>query len=208
MLPDALWPNLILFVLGNAAAWTLVRTGLWHFGLGLAAVLWIAGDLALVLRFVFDETGGAYVASLITMQLAGVVGAGWTFFALWRRSRPEEKKANVEVLREAQYAWLRGEVDDALAASKRVVRRDPWLLGARVFLARLLRDADRKSRAASMLRTAARIDDGSWADLIAAELEACGQADSVRTSVLRRKPKPDVVPTPGPGSDKANRAAG
>lgn len=184
MFPDAFLPNLAIFLVAQAVAWTYLRTGLVPRGISVIVGTWIAADTALVARFGFDEPGFVYVASLVVMQAWTLLETGRLCRGRWRRSRAAFLVEREATYRQAFVDWLRDDLQPAAESLLRLIRVDPWDLDSRLLLAKVsaaaadiraarrqfiaARRLDRDSRHADAIRIAlARLDgepDGSFAE--------------------------------------------
>lgn len=175
MFEDAFLPNLLVFLLGQAAAWGYVRTGLVVRGALVMVVGWAAADIALVARFMFSETGAVYRGALILMQAWSLVE--FVLFAtgrILRRSKARQAEREV-LLREAGIHWLKDELALARPIYARLVRRDPWDADAALGLATVLGDLGSQRPARRWLRRVRALDTKKHlADVVEIELERLG----------------------------------
>ena len=172
MFADAFLPNLLVFVLGQIAAWGYVRTGLVVRGAIAMVICWTAADFALVARFAFSETGTSYRAALLMMQVWSLVE--FVLFVTGRvlRRSPARRAERSRLLREAGIHWLRDEADQARPIYARLVRRDPWDVEAALGLATIFADAGATRPARAWLGRVRSLDTTkALADVVELELE-------------------------------------
>lgn len=176
MFADHLLPNLLIFLVGQAAVIGLLRTGLVAHGVALVLGTWLFADAALVARLVFAIDGAGYVALLVAMQVLSLGGAAWLLHGRWRRTRPGVIADRERSFRDALRHYLRDELDASARILAGLCRRDPWDLPARLLRARVDAAAGRGERARAGLRRARGLDGAErYADLIHGELEALGR---------------------------------
>ena len=173
MFPDSLLPNLLIFLVGQAAVVGLLRTGLVAHGVALVLATWGLADAALVARLVFDVDGAGFVALLVVLQVLSIGAAGLFVWGRWRRRRPDVVAAREETFRAAIRHFVRDEHDDAVRLLSGLCRRDPWDLPSRLARAQVEAAAGRVARARSALRSARSLEGSErYADLITGELQA------------------------------------
>ncbi len=165
-------PNLIVFLIGQAAAWGYLRTGLVPRGLVSLIGGWVLADAALVARFAYDQEGAVFVASLAGMQMLAVFEAFRFVVGRTRRRMPAAVVARRQASREAFVRYLRNDLEGAIAGYRSLVRRDPWDLTSRFALGRAWIRSGDVTRGRRALRAARRLDrDGRYADLLHATAE-------------------------------------
>lgn len=168
MLTDALLPNLVLFLLGQAAAWFHLRTGRRWVGLSVSGVLWVLIDWFCVAKLVFAATGAVVVVPLVAMQAIAVLAAGWLLVRIARRRWSATARQRPELFGAALAAYLRGDLAEARSTFRRLVRSDPWDCAAWVALGNVERCAGDSRRAARAYWRGRGVDTRSeFADLIA-----------------------------------------
>ncbi|MEO0480133.1 MAG: hypothetical protein AAF196_11695 [Planctomycetota bacterium] len=205
MFADSLWLNLLLFVCGQIAGWSILRSGLVVTGVAVLAVLWIAADLALVLRFVLDDQGAAYLASLWITQLTALGAAAGYFGLRIRTARDSARLAARQDISEIQRLLLRAERDEAVVRLRKLVRRDPWHVAARILLASELRERGKLGAAKRLLQGARRIDDGAYLDLIEAEAKRLpGKGASSTKTMVRTKSRPRTASSARSATERQN----
>ena len=171
MFPDSFGANLAVFALGQAIAWTCLRTGLVVRGLVTMIALWVLADLALVLRFAGGETGWLYVASLAAMQAIALFEALRFLRARLRRRSQAFARSRERAFKAATVSFLRDELDAARAAFGDVVRADPWEMPARLWLGTIEARCGRRRRGRRRLVEARRLDrSGRFSDVLDREL--------------------------------------
>ncbi|MBK8979285.1 MAG: hypothetical protein IPM29_25590 [Planctomycetes bacterium] len=205
MFPDSTLANLGLFVAAQLVVWAYLGSGLVVRGVVLLVASWVLGDVALVSRFVFGETGWPYVASLLGMQ-------GLTLFEVvrlahgqWQRRSPRRQAERERSFRAASVAFMCDDIAGAERGFARLVRRDPWELRARLALARIRVLQQRPSSARRLLIAARRLDrDGDFRDWIDLELGALARGHGARARAVEAAPPP---PDEGPAEAAAEPAA-
>lgn len=157
MFADSFWPNLLIFLLGQAVACAYLATGRVARGGCLMLGLLVLADVALVARFAYGAEH-VVVAALVCMQAYALVEAGFFAFGRWYRRRPMVQARRREDYTAALVAELRG--DDLAAAQtlQRLCRRDPWDIESTLGLASANRRLGRLRSAAAMLRRARHLD--------------------------------------------------
>lgn len=171
MFADAFLPNLLVFVLGQIAAWGYVRTGLVVRGALAMVVCWAAADFALVARFAYSETGTPYRAALLVMQVWSLVEFVFFVTGRWMRRSPARRAERARLLREAGIHWLRDEADAARPIYTRLVRRDPWDAAAALGLATLHVENGDSRKARTWLHRVRAVDtEKAFADVVEHEL--------------------------------------
>lgn len=171
MFADAFWPNFVLFLLGQVAAWGYLRTGLGGRGAWVLVLTWVLADVALVARFGYDHVGSVYVGSLAGMQFVAVAAFGAFLFARVRR-RLKGVVGRVAALRRAGFvAYLRGDLEVAIDKFGRILRLDPWDTSARVALGTALLRQGRARPGRRILRSVRGLDRaGSYTHAVQSEL--------------------------------------
>lgn len=165
MFVDAVLPNLLLFGVGQAAAWLYLRTGRFWLGATTTVALWVLLDWWLVGRFVLGLPLHEQQLPLVLLQLLAVAAAAAFAGARLRRRlaaavRPQRFRAGLEQL-------LAGRLDAARATFRGLVRSDPWDAPAWIALGDALRHGGDLRRARRCYRRAARVDTaGGYRDLL------------------------------------------
>ena len=126
MAPFAFLPNLVAFLLGQAAAWYYLRTGRTWVG-GLATLgLWISFDAWLLARYVFAADGATMRSLAAVVQVLAVALTLRLAQQLWRRRRSPAARARSDRFRTALGAYLRSDLAAAEDGYRGLVRTDPW----------------------------------------------------------------------------------
>lgn len=187
MFADAFLPNLVLFVLGQAAAIAWLRTGMTTRGVVAMVMIWLLADAALLAHFALGRQDFTYHAPLSLMQLWSAFEAvAFSFLRLrawiWRRRRQ----------RSAQFAaahvlYLRGDHAGAVAAFARLRHFDPWDVAAAVAQANALAAGGQGKRAGRLLRKARALDlGGGYRDFIDDRLQQLAAARQGGASTQQR----------------------
>ncbi|MBX3463397.1 MAG: tetratricopeptide repeat protein [Planctomycetes bacterium] len=171
MFAEQAWPNLLLFAAGQVAAWIYLRSGRIGIGLAATAALWVLADWFLLARFAFRVGVGASSWPLAGMQAVALATVATLLLAWWRRTSSPAARARLPRFRAAQAAYLRGDLDGAGAAFRRLVRTDPWDAAAWIALANVLARQGRARPARRCLVHARRLDTRrQYGDLIRHQL--------------------------------------
>lgn len=167
MFADHFVPNLVIFLLGAAAAAGWLRTGMVVRGAVLLALLLVAADLALVARFVYDDRGAVFLLGLVLMQALAIAGlAWWTVYGVRLRWSPDRRNRS-ELLATGTRHYMRNELPEAEAIYRRLRRANPWDVAAVLGLATAVWRIGRIPVAARLLREARSLDrKGAYGQLI------------------------------------------
>lgn len=185
MFADAFLPNLVLFVLGQAAAIAWLRTGMTTRGVVAMVMIWLLADAALLAHLALGRQDFTYHAPLALMQLwAAFEAVAFSFLRvrawLWRRRRQRR-----EQFAAAHVLYLRGDHGGAIAAFARLRHFDPWDVAAAVAQANALAANGAGKRAERLLRKARALDLGSgYRDFIDERLQqlAAGRRGTAKAS--------------------------
>jgi len=187
---DNFWVQALFFALLLVAAVGNMRTG--RFGLGFAQFVlgWLLADGALVMRFVFEETGPAFTRTVLALQVCATVGIATYAFGRIRRRLTGFRDRQDQRYLDALDRFMAGDDEAAIAGLRRIVRKDPWDGQARAMLA-TVHAANGRRRAALRWyrRSAALLADGEWRDEIEEEIR-CLQRKKAAPAKQR---KPDAV---------------
>ncbi len=137
MFPDDFLPQILFFLLTQATAFGLLRTGMLVWGFSVMVLGWVLGDLALILHFVFPSHVTAYALSLWGLQLLALLGFPLFFGWRWLRRRESFRSIQERIYGEALDHFMAGRDEEARERFSRLVQRDPWDVEALLFLARL-----------------------------------------------------------------------
>jgi tetratricopeptide (TPR) repeat protein len=177
MFADSFLANLLIFVIGQAAAWGNMRTGRVVRGLALMVGAWALADLALMFRFVFESMRASYLPVLVVLQAWSLVEAALLGHGRLRRRSWRRRPARLALYREAFEHYLRNDLPAARSLQQRLVRRDPWDTEATLALATTLARAGERKKARKLFRRARAIDlEARFHDVIADELDRIGAA--------------------------------
>lgn len=185
MFEDSLPINLVIFLTGQLVAYLYLRTGRRQRGLALMIGGWILVDVALVQRFAFGKVDEVYYSALVAMQAWSTLEFLGYFYSRIRRRRKAVLARRDLEFRSGFQAYLRNDLEPAIAAFRGIVRRDPWDLPVMVALATALArtgEPRRCRRSRSLLRAARDLDiDSVFTDVIEGEsqLPAETAGDSV-----------------------------
>ncbi|MBL9077632.1 MAG: hypothetical protein JNL08_09020 [Planctomycetes bacterium] len=158
MFADQLWPNLLLFAAGQAAAWYYLHTGRTRIGAASTVALWVLVDWWLVAHYVYRASGGDLLLPLGLMQATALLTVAALGFALWRRRWSAAAKARPERFTAGMATYLRGDLPAAELEFRRLVRTDPWDAAAWLALANVLARAGRVGPARRCCRRALGVD--------------------------------------------------
>jgi tetratricopeptide (TPR) repeat protein len=191
----AFLPNLLIFLLGQAAAYGYLRTGRTARGVSLMVGAFVLADIALLARFGFANAEDVFLAALIGMQAWSLAEfAVFTFGRIRRRLPGVQRRREIE-FREAFLAYLRDEYDVAMRLFRRLLRRDPWDTESMLGLATVLDRRGKRRQARSHYRRARSLDrEGLWQDVIREELRrfAAGRTPA-RPSTVTARVLPEAV---------------
>lgn len=198
MFVDAVLPNLVLFGLGQAAAWLYLRTGRFWLGTAVTVALWTLLDWWIVGRYLFGVPAAGQVLPLTLLQFVALGAAAAYGLARARRrlaaaSRPDRFRAGMEQL-------LGSRLDEARATFRSLVRADPWDVAAWIALGDVHRRGDELRRARRCYRRAAGVDTAfAYRDLLRHRAALC--ARPARSA--RQGPGSGPPPTAGGEADRA-----
>jgi hypothetical protein len=171
--------NLLVFVVGQAAALFYVRTGRTGIGLLGAVATWLMLDWWLIARFVqaAPEPELALVAGLL--QLVSLLLAGLLAFARWRRRWSRTARQRTELFATGMAQYLRGEHVAAKATFGRLVHTDPWDVAAWIALGDVCGRAGEAKRARRCWRRARAVDTkAEFSDVLRSSRRATGAASA------------------------------
>lgn len=151
-------PNLLLFLLGVAAAFWLLRTGMVRRGVIVLVVLLAAADLALLARYAWDLRGAWLLTPLLLMQGVALVAAGWLVFALARRRWSAVRAERDRLFADGMAHYLRDELPQAAAVFAKLRRADPWDVPATIAFANVLAAQGLGRQALRLLAHGAALD--------------------------------------------------
>ena len=172
MFPDSLLANLMLFGMGQVAAWGYLRTGRIARGVALMVGSWVLADVALLARFAYEFGDHVYLTALVLMQLYCVVEFALFVWGRARRRTTEARKRRELRYRDAFTHYLRNETEPASQIYRRMLRSDPWDVEAALSLATLMARAGQQRKARSLFRSVRSMDrEGCYGEVIAEELE-------------------------------------
>ncbi len=134
MFEDSLLINIIIFLLGQIAAWGYLRTGMIGRGTFLIVATWVLADLALVSHFAYQEES-LFRSSLMALQVCSTVGFLLFSSARVRRRSSWFLRLRHQRMREAFVHYLRNEFSAAILLYRRQLRKDPWDIHAKLGLA-------------------------------------------------------------------------
>jgi hypothetical protein len=171
MFEESFLINLVIFLLGQWAAYGYLRTGLRQRGLALMILGWVLVDVILVERYAFERTGIFYRVSLACLQAYSLVEfVLFTGGRIRRRLRSVRRAREVD-FRQAFLHYLNDEMVLAEAGYRRILKRDPWDEEATLGLATTLARIGKSKKARAMFRRARALDqDGRFTDVIGDEL--------------------------------------
>ncbi|MBL8726991.1 MAG: hypothetical protein JNM25_01080 [Planctomycetes bacterium] len=158
MFADQLWPNLVLFAAGQAAAWYYLHTGRTRIGTAVTVALWVLADWFLVAKYVFRVTGADLVLPLVSLQVVAGATVLALSFAQWRRRRSAVARQRQALFAAGLTAYLRADHGEAEATFRRLVRSDPWDSAAWIALGNVLARAGRPKPARRCYRRALGVD--------------------------------------------------
>jgi len=190
MFPDQFFPQLLFFLLAQAAAFGLLRTGMLVWGFSVMVLGWILGDLALILHFGFPSLVTGYSLSLWGLQLLAL-SSSLLFFG-WRILR---RGKGFRAAQERDYGraldlFMAGRDPEARLMFRRLSRRDPWDVEALLFLGRL--EPRSRGRAIRRMRLCARLSGVS-----PMALEAEEEIRRLQCGARREPPAADPEARPG-----------
>lgn len=151
-------PNLLLFLVGVAAAFWLLRTGMVRRGVVVLVVLFATADLALLARYAYDLRNAWLLVPLASMQVVAVAAAGWLLFALARRRWSAVRAERRQLFAAGMAHYLRDELPQAAAVFARLRRADPWDVPATIASANVLAAQGRARQAVRLLSHGATLD--------------------------------------------------
>ena len=194
MFSDSLLANLAFFAIGQVAVVGYMVTGRLNRGLVLLVATWVFADVALVARFIYDHTGWVYLTALLSLQATALAEFGGIAFLRWRRSRPGVRDRRDDARQEVALLYLSDQLDEAAAILRRMLRRDPWDLGACVQLAKVERCRGLGGRAGRLRRRARQLDlDGVYVGILDEERRLADRVGSV-VAVNGGRPNDEATP--------------
>lgn len=172
MFPDSFWFQFVVFLLAQGLAYGFLRTGLLLRGWGLLVSSWIAADVALVCRFVFDQSDGLYLWALVVLQVHTMIEAVLMLVGRLRHHSPQLQQDREERYRAAFRAYLRNRLDPAADTFRRLARRDPWDLESLLAWATVLNRQGEGRKARWLLMRVGWLDRSDrYRDVIEVEVE-------------------------------------
>ncbi|MBK8096003.1 MAG: hypothetical protein IPK26_02795 [Planctomycetes bacterium] len=148
----------MLLLLGAAAAFWLLRTGMVRRGVFVLVVLFAAADLALLARHAFDLRGAWLHAPLLLMQGVAIAAAGWLVIALTRRRWSTVRSKRQHLFAAGMAHYLRDELPQAATVFSQLRRADPWDVPATIAFANVLAAQGRVRQALRLLGHGAALD--------------------------------------------------
>lgn len=196
MFPDQFFPQLLFFLLAQAAAFGLLRTGMLVWGFSVMVLGWVLGDLALILHFAFPTQVTGYALSLWALQLLALASASLFFGWRFLRRRKGFRAAQERDYEKALDLFMSGRDPEAIRIFRRLFRRDPWDVEALLFLGRL--EQRSRARAIRRMRLCARLSGES-----PIALEAREEIRRVQRSVRLPRPSTPMLSNAERASRKA-----
>ena len=172
MFEDSFIINLVIFVVGQAAAYGYLRTGRKTRGVMLMIIAWVLIDDAMMRAFAFGKRDTMFLILLTLVQAYSLVELFLFTSGRIRRRTSKIKEQRREWFRNAFLHHIRNDVDAAIADYRSLVSMDPWDLESTLGLATALA-RDGKGRQARRYFRAARSLDlrHEYADVISDELK-------------------------------------
>ncbi len=196
MFVEQLWPNLLLFAAGQAAAWFYLHTGRTRLGTAATVALWVLADWFLVAKFVFRATGPDLSLPLLSLQVVAAAAVLALLFAQWRRRRSAVARQRPQMFATGLTSYLRGDLVAAEATFRRLVRTDPWDSGAWLALGNVLAQAARPKPARRCYRRALGVDTGKqYAELVRHQLALLQQSAAMAPPAVARAAPTTAVET-------------
>jgi tetratricopeptide (TPR) repeat protein len=193
---EQLWPNLVLFAAGQAAAWYYLHTGRTRIGTAATVALWLLADWFLVAKYVFRATGPDLLLPLISLQLVAAATFVALLFAQWRRRRSRTARQRAQLFAAGIAAYLRGAHAEAEATFGRLVRNDPWDTAAWTALGNVMVRTAQPKRARRCYRRALGVDTRKqYAELVRHQLDLLQQDGAVGASPSTPSPARAPVET-------------
>ena len=172
MFEDSFLINLVIFVVGQLAAYCYLRTGRKTRGVMLMIVGLVLADVALVRVFAFGQRDTIFLLSLILMQAYSLAEAVLYTIGRIRRRSSTAKQQRKERFRSAFLHCLRNELDAAIADYRALVKIDPWDLESTLGLATALARKGKGRQARRYFRCARSLDlKDEYGDVISDELK-------------------------------------
>jgi len=172
MFEDSFLINLVIFVMGQAAAYGYLRTGRKTRGVMLMILGWTLADVALVRVFAVGQRDTTFIVALLLMQAYSLVEAFLFVLGRTRRRSSKVKQRREEWFRSAFLHSISNELDAAISDYRALVRMDPWDLESTLGLATTLARAGKGRQARRYFRTARSLDlKNDYADVISDELK-------------------------------------
>jgi hypothetical protein len=160
-------PNLLVFVVGQAAAWYYLRTGRYWSGVLSTSALWVLLDWWLIARFVHGADPVTMRWPALSLQAVALAVAGALAFGLWRRRWSRAARQRQASFGAGMVQMLRGEHAAARTTFTRLVRVDPWDAAAWIALGDAHGGAGEAGRAQRCYRRASSVDtQRAFADLL------------------------------------------
>ena len=182
MFEDSFLINLVIFVVGQVAAYCYLRTGRKIRGVTLMILGWVLADVAMVRVFGFGQRDTIFLASLTLMQAYSLVEAFLFTIGRIRRRSSKVRQQRKERFRSAFLHCLRNELDAAIADYRALVSMDPWDLESTLGLATALARKGKGRQARRYFRYARSLDlNDDYGDVISDELQRFGVPDTHKT---------------------------
>ncbi len=171
----AFLPNLLLFAIGQAAAWFYLRSGRFLLGVAATVALWVLADWVLVAKYLFGRTDAQLQLPLGLLQAVALATAAGLAFGQWRRRWSKTSQQRPQLFAAGLAAYLRADYAVAQQTLRRLVRNDPWDAAAWAALADVLWRSGQPGRARAAFRRAQRVDlHGEYADFVGHQLAVLG----------------------------------
>lgn len=197
MFTAAFLPNLLLFAIGQAAAWFYLRTGRFLLGVVATVALWVLADWLLVAKYLFGRPDDQLQLPLGLLQGVAIVVVVALAYGQWRRRWSQTSKRRHELFAAGVAAYLRADYPGAQQSLRRLVRNDPWDAAAWAALADVLWRAGQPGKARAAFRRAQRVDlNGDYADFVEHQLAGLAPGPrSPRGRSAKPVPEPAVEPS-------------
>jgi tetratricopeptide (TPR) repeat protein len=153
---DAVGVHLLVFALGQLAAWLYARSGRFGPGATSTVLLWVAVDWWLVARYLLAAEAPRQVAPLVLLYATAAVTSGALAWAWLRRRSGRAMRA--ERHQRAVACALAGDHQGAAAAYRELVWSDGWDAAAWLGLGDALRRAGSSKHARRSYKRAEAVD--------------------------------------------------
>jgi hypothetical protein len=186
---DAAWAHLSMFAVGQAFSWRYARSGRFWLGAAATALLWVALDAWLVLRYLLGAGADAQAGPLVLLYAVVLSTAVSFLWASVRRLRGRPTRTARH--REAISAMLRGDGESAIAAYRALVWCDGWDASAWIGLGDAERRYGQQRRAARSYGRARSVDVAArFRDVIEHRERLLNLAQNRRGAVVGRVDRP------------------